>query len=228
MTSTLLAKRIGYQFRQPQLLELALTHRSYSGKDNNERLEFLGDSLLNFIVGEALFQRFPHAREGQLSRLRADLVKGITLTKIARQLDLGPFLLLGPGELKSGGSRRDSILADSVEAIIGAIYLDGGLDSCKERVLEWFAPRLANLRVEDTVKDNKTRLQEWLQAQKWSLPTYNILNIEGASHSQHFVVECVVEEAALNFRGEGHSRRQAEQMAAGLMLTALEQGETQS
>lgn len=228
MTSTLLVKHIGYQFRQSALLELALTHRSYSGKDNNERLEFLGDSLLNFIIGEALFQRFPHAREGQLSRLRADLVKGATLTKIALQLELGPFLLLGPGELKSGGSRRDSILADSVEAVIGAIYLDGGLDACKERVLEWFAPRLANLRLEDTVKDNKTRLQEWLQARKWSLPTYHILDVEGASHTQHFVVECVVAEAALRFQGEGHSRRQAEQMAAGLMLTALEQQEPRS
>lgn len=226
MTSTLLAKRLGYVFRQPGLLELALTHRSYSGKNNNERLEFLGDSLLNFIVGEALFQRFPHAREGQLSRLRANLVKGTTLTKIARQLDLGPFLLLGPGELKSGGSRRDSILADSVEAIIGAIYLDGGLDNCKARVLEWFGPRLENLTLEDTVKDNKTRLQELLQAQKWSLPTYSILDVEGASHSQHFVVECVVEEAGLNFRGEGHSRRHAEQIAAGLMLSALENGES--
>lgn len=226
MTSTLLAKRLGYVFQQPGLLELALTHRSYSGKDNNERLEFLGDSLLNFIIGEALFQRFPHAREGQLSRLRANLVKGTTLTKIARQLDLGPFLLLGPGELKSGGSRRDSILADSVEAVIGAIYLDSGLDNCKARILEWFGPRLENLTLEDTVKDNKTRLQELLQAQKWSLPTYSILDVEGASHSQHFVVECVVEEAGLNFRGEGHSRRHAEQIAAGLMLSALENGES--
>ncbi len=227
MTSAPLVKRIGHVFRQPELLELALTHRSYSGKDNNERLEFLGDSLLNFIIGETLFQRFPNAREGQLSRLRATMVKADTLTKIARQLDLGPFLLLGPGELKSGGSRRDSILADCVEAVIGAIYLDGGMDSCKERVLEWFGPRLQGLTLDDTVKDNKTRLQEWLQAQKWTLPTYTILDIEGASHSQHFVVECLVQEAGLNFRGEGNSRRQAEQMAAGRMLTALENGEAQ-
>ncbi len=228
MTESPLIARIGYQFQQPELLELALTHRSFSGKDNNERLEFLGDSLLNFIIGEALFQRFPYAREGQLSRLRANLVKGVTLTKIAQHLEIGPSLLLGPGELKSGGSRRDSILADSVEAIIGAIYLDGGLTCCKERVLVWFGPRLEKLSLDDTVKDNKTRLQEWLQAQKWMLPTYNILDIEGASHSQHFVVECSVPEAALSFTGEGNSRRQAEQMAAGLMLTALERGDAES
>ena len=218
------ANLIGYEFRQPELLELALTHRSFSGKANNERLEFLGDSLLNFIIGEDLFQRFPNAREGQLSRLRASLVKGVTLTKIARQLELGPFLRLGPGELKSGGSRRDSILADALEAVIGAIYLDGGIDVCRARVLEWFAPRLGSLNLDDTVKDNKTRLQELLQARKMQLPVYSIVDVEGASHSQHFVVECTVEEAGLVIRGEGNSRRQAEQMAAGLILEALETG----
>lgn len=226
MTASPLVKRIGHGFQRPELLELALTHRSYSGKQNNERLEFLGDSLLNFIIGEALFERFPHAREGQLSRLRASLVKGTTLTKIAQTLELGPFLLLGPGELKTGGSRRDSILADSVEAIIGAIYLDGGMDACKVRVLEWFGPRLQTLSLDDTVKDNKTRLQEWLQGQKLPLPAYNILDVSGSSHSQSFVVECVVTDAGLRFEGKGHSRRQAEQMAAGLMLTALENGES--
>ncbi|MEZ5506939.1 MAG: ribonuclease III [Gammaproteobacteria bacterium] len=226
MTASPLVKRIGHGFQRPELLELALTHRSYSGKQNNERLEFLGDSLLNFIIGEALFERFPHAREGQLSRLRASLVKGTTLTKIAQTLELGPFLLLGPGELKTGGSRRDSILADSVEAIIGAIYLDGGMDACKVRVLEWFGPRLQTLSLDDTVKDNKTRLQEWLQGQKLPLPAYNILDVSGSSHSQSFVVECVVTDAGLRFEGRGHSRRQAEQMAAGLMLTALENGES--
>lgn len=226
MTASPLVKRIGHGFQRPELLELALTHRSYSGKQNNERLEFLGDSLLNFIIGEALFERFPHAREGQLSRLRASLVKGTTLTKIAQTLELGPFLLLGPGELKTGGSRRDSILADSVEAIIGAIYLDGGMEACKARVLEWFGPRLQTLSLDDTVKDNKTRLQEWLQGQKLPLPAYNILDVSGSSHSQSFVVECVVTDAGLRFEGKGHSRRQAEQMAAGLMLTALENGES--
>ena len=222
MIPAALTARLGYTFEQSQLLELALTHRSYSGRDNNERLEFLGDSLLNFIIGEALFNQFPNAKEGQLSRLRASLVKGVTLTKIARQLELGPFLRLGPGELKSGGSRRDSILADAVEALIGAIYLDGGMDACKARVLDWFAPRLRGLTLDDTVKDNKTRLQEWLQAHKLPLPAYSIVNVEGASHSQHFVVECAVADTQLTFRGEGHSRRQAEQMAAGLLLDALE------
>lgn len=228
MTSAPLIKRIGHSFQQAGLLELALTHRSFSGSHNNERLEFLGDSLLNFIIGEALYQQFPEAREGQLSRLRANLVKGDTLTQIARQLDLGPSLNLGQGELKSGGSRRDSILADCVEAVIGAIYLDAGFDVCRQRVLAWFGPRLQGLRPEDTIKDNKTRLQELLQAQKWALPTYTILSVEGASHSQYFVMECAVPEAGLKFSGEGNSRRQAEQMAAGRMLTALEQEDIQS
>ena len=223
MSTGALAGRIGHSFQQLSLLELALTHRSFSGSHNNERLEFLGDSLLNFIIGECLFQRFPEAREGQLSRLRASLVKGDTLSKIGRQLDLGPHLLLGAGELKSGGSRRDSILADCVEAIIGAIYLDAGFDVCRARVLGWFAPRLQHLTLDDTVKDNKTRLQELLQARKWALPAYSIQSVEGSSHAQYFVVDCCVQEAGLNFPGEGSSRRQAEQMAAGRMLTALEQ-----
>ena len=228
MSSASLVSKIGYGFQQSELLELALTHRSFSGKDNNERLEFLGDSILNFIIGEALFHQFPHAKEGQLSRLRASLVKGVTLTKIAQQLELGPFLRLGPGELKSGGARRDSILADAVEAVIGAVYMDGGMEQCKALVLRWFAPRLQGLTLNDTVKDNKTRLQELLQAHKLPLPAYNILSVEGASHSQHFVVECVVDEANLACRGEGHSRRLAEQMAAGLALDALENSGTGS
>jgi len=223
-----LISKIGYGFQRADLLELALTHRSFSGKDNNERLEFLGDSILNFTIGEILFHQFPQAKEGQLSRLRASLVKGVTLTKIAQQLDLGPFLKLGPGELKSGGSRRDSILADAVEAIIGAVFLDGGMEQCRALILRWFAPRLQGLTLEDTVKDNKTRLQELLQAHKLPLPAYNILSVEGASHSQYFVVECVVEEANLACRGEGHSRRLAEQMAAGLALDALENSGTGS
>lgn len=228
MSPDSLISKIGYGFQRADLLELALTHRSFSGKDNNERLEFLGDSILNFTIGEILFQQFPQAKEGQLSRLRASLVKGVTLTKIAQQLDLGPFLKLGPGELKSGGSRRDSILADAVEAIIGAVFLDGGMEQCKALILRWFAPRLQGLTLEDTVKDNKTRLQELLQAHKLPLPAYNILSVEGASHSQYFVVECVVEEANLACRGEGHSRRLAEQMAAGLALDALENSGTGS
>lgn len=228
MSSASLIARIGYGFQQPALLELALTHRSFSGRDNNERLEFLGDSILNFIIGEALFHQFPHAKEGQLSRLRASLVKGETLTKIAQQLELGPFLRLGPGELKSGGSHRDSILADAVEAVIGAVLLDGGMEQCRALVLRWFAQRLQGLTLDDTVKDNKTRLQELLQSHKLPLPVYNILSVEGASHSQHFVVECVVEDAGIACRGEGHSRRLAEQVAAGQVLDALENSGTGS
>ncbi len=217
-----LQSTLGYQFQQPSLLQLALTHRSHNGAQNNERLEFLGDSILNFVIGEALFEQFPSAREGQLSRLRASLVKGAYLTKVAKQLGIGPYLLLGPGELKSGGSRRDSILADAVEAIIGAIYRDGGMPVCKQRVLHWYASRLSTITLEDTTKDNKTRLQEWLQSRKMALPSYAIVDIAGQSHAQYFEVECEVVERDLICRGEGQSRRQAEQVAAGKMLQALE------
>lgn len=219
---------IGHVFQQPALLTLALTHRSYSGHHNNERLEFLGDSILNFIIGEVLFRQFPDAREGQLSRLRASLVKGETLTRIARQLELGSLLRLGPGELKSGGARRDSILADALEAVIGAVYQDAGLEPCRTLVLSWFAPLLQRISLQDTAKDNKTRLQELLQAHKQPLPAYQILTVEGTSHAQHFVVECVVEGAGIACQGEGHSRRLAEQMAAGRVLDALENGGTSS
>jgi ribonuclease-3 len=217
-----LSRRIDYAFHDESLLALALTHRSFNGNRNNERLEFLGDSILNFIIGEALFQQFPEAREGQLSRLRASLVKGTTLTKVSQQLNLGPYLYLGPGELKSGGSRRDSILADVVEAIIGAVYMDGGMDQAKRLVLRWFASRLQSLSLEDTTKDNKTRLQEWLQSNKLPLPTYEIEDVTGKSHAQFFVVNCVVDALDLNSQGQGQSRRQAEQIAAGKILTEIE------
>lgn len=222
---TALARTIDYAFQQPGLLELALTHRSYNGTHNNERLEFLGDSILNFVVGEALFLKFPQAREGQLSRLRASLVKGVTLTKIAKQLDLGPFLKLGPGELKSGGSRRESILADAVEAIIGAVYLDGGNERAKSLILNWFESRLQTISLQDTTKDNKTLLQETLQARKLELPIYDIVDVTGKSHAQQFVVDCRVDELGLSARAEGQSRRQAEQIAAGKLLTELEGSE---
>lgn len=202
-----------------------MTHRSFNGSHNNERMEFLGDSILNFIIGEALFNKFPDAKEGQLSRLRASLVKGTTLTKVAKKLELGPFLLLGPGELKSGGSRRDSILADAVEAIIGAAYMDGGMDEIKQQVLMWFAPLLKNLTLEDTAKDNKTRLQEWLQSRKLPLPKYNIVDVAGESHAQHFVVECTVTELDIAARGEGQSRRVSEQIAAGEILQQIQQSQ---
>lgn len=217
-----LTRTIAYQFQQVELLELALTHRSFNGTHNNERLEFLGDSILNFIIGEALFQKFPQAREGQLSRLRASLVKGVTLTKVAKQLELGPCLRLGPGELKSGGHRRDSILADAVEAIIGAVYLDGGMTESRQLVLNWFQQRLDGITLEDTTKDNKTRLQELLQARKLELPDYDIVDVSGKSHAQKFEVSCNVPELSLTATAEGQSRRQAEQIAAGKILAVLE------
>ncbi|WP_444931754.1 ribonuclease III [Microbulbifer sp. SSSA002] len=207
-----LCKRLGHDFAQAELLELALTHRSH-GSRNNERLEFLGDSILGFTIGAALYEQFPHGREGQLSRLRAQLVSGETLAKLARELDIGDCLRLGEGEMKSGGFRRASILADAVEALIGAIYLDAGLEAARARVLEWFAPRLQGLSLE-TVKDPKTRLQEWLQARKKPLPEYKVVDVSGAEHAQHFVVECRVSGLAQPVKGEASSRRNAEKTAA--------------
>ncbi len=166
---TPLQRRIGYQFQQPELLEQALTHRSCKGK-HNERLEFLGDAILSFVIAEALYQNFPKTREGDLTRMRASLVKGVTLAEIAKELQLSEFLRLGPGELKSGGFRRESILADAVEAILGAIYLDGGEQVCKERILAWFGSRLTVIEP-GVQKDSKTKLQEYLQGRKLALPS---------------------------------------------------------
>ena len=213
---------IGYEFKANELIQLALTHRSVSGSHNNERLEFLGDSVLNFIVGEALYQKFPDAKEGQLSRLRASLVKGETLAELGQQFNLNEFIQVGPGELKSGGKKRNSTLADAVEAIIGAIYLESGFEVCQSVVTEWFKSRINKLSLTDTVKDNKTRLQEMLQARKLALPTYNIVSIEGKSHCQSFKVEAVIDGIQETFKGEGTSRRHAEQQAAGKALSALE------
>ncbi|WP_444898005.1 ribonuclease III [Microbulbifer sp. SSSA005] len=207
-----LCKRLGHDFDQAELLELALTHRSH-GSRNNERLEFLGDSILGFTIGAALYEQFPNGREGQLSRLRAQLVSGETLAKLARELEIGDCLRLGEGEMKSGGFRRASILADAVEALIGAIYLDAGLEAARARVLEWFALRLQGLSLE-TVKDPKTRLQEWLQARKKPLPEYKVVDVSGAEHAQHFVVECRVSGLTQPAKGEASSRRNAEKTAA--------------
>lgn len=215
-----LEQRLGYYFEDQRQLQLALTHRSH-GATNNERLEFLGDSILNFIVGEALFKRFPESREGQLSRLRSQMVKGDTLAELAREFELGECLVLGEGEMKSGGSARDSILADSVEAIIGAIYLASGLDICRERVLTWFAPRLNKLSVDTSAKDSKSRLQEYMQAQRQPLPEYVVIAVGGEGHAQMFTIECRV---ALNNHptsATASSRREAEKQAAVLMLAQL-------
>lgn len=215
-----LEQRLGYHFEDQRQLQLALTHRSH-GATNNERLEFLGDSILNFIVGEELFKRFPEAREGQLSRLRSQMVKGDTLAELAREFELGECLVLGEGEMKSGGHRRDSILADSVEAIIGAIYLASGLDVCRERVLVWFTPRLNELGLDTSAKDSKSRLQEYLQAQRQPLPEYVVVEVGGEGHAQVFTIECRVVLAKKPTVATASNRREAEKQAASLMLAHL-------
>jgi len=213
---------LGYQFRDESLLQTALTHSSF-GQGHNERLEFLGDSILGWVIADALFKRFPHAREGQLSRLRAGLVKGVTLAKVARELQLGHYLRLGQGEMKSGGFRRDSILADAFEAIIGAIFLDSDIATCQQIILVLFAGRLDAQTLDDTLKDPKTRLQEFLQSRKQPLPDYRILSTSGKDHEQVFRVACEVESIAEPFEAEGTSRRYAEQAAAQMALDALGQ-----
>lgn len=214
-----LSNRLGHQFAQAELLTLALTHRSH-GSRNNERLEFLGDSILGFTISAALFEKFPGGREGQMSRLRALLVSGETLAKVAQELELGECLRLGEGEMKSGGRRRASILADAVEAIIGAIYLDAGLEAARERILSWFDVRLQGLSLE-TAKDPKTQLQEWLQARQKPLPDYSVVEVVGEEHSQKFVVECRVSGLAEPVRGCASNRRAAEKAAATEAYTRL-------
>lgn len=215
-----LQRRLGHQFADSELLTLALTHRSFAGR-NNERLEFLGDAILNFVAGEALYERFPQAREGQLSRLRARLVKGETLAVLARGFELGEYLRLGSGELKSGGFRRESILADALEALIGAIYLDAGMDVARARVLDWLEGELQGLTLVDTNKDPKTRLQEFLQSRGCELPRYEVVDIQGEPHCRVFFVECEVTLLNEKSRGQGVSRRIAEQVAAAAALIAL-------
>ncbi len=190
------------------------------GTSNNERLEFLGDALLSCIMAETLFERFPTAREGELTRLRASLVKRDTLVKIAQQLELRRYLRLGGGEVKTGGEGRASILADAVEAIIGAIYLDGGMEACKTTVLQLWKNHIANLSP-SKIKDPKTLLQEYLQSKQQPLPTYQVLTIGGTPHAQQFKVECIVSGLAKPTMGNGESRRRAEQDAAAKALRVL-------
>ncbi len=215
-----LERRLGYTFDNKELLELALTHRSFKGA-NNERLEFLGDAILSFVIAEHLFQYFPRANEGQLSRLRASLVKGVTLAEIGKEFALGDHLNLGAGELKSGGFRRDSILADAVESIIGAIYLDSGHDECRNVVLRWYQKRLDGLSLEHTEKDPKTRLQEHLQSLRQPLPNYIVTEVSGVAHDQTFKVTCDIEALTVQTQGQGSSRRYAEQQAAKKALKLL-------
>ncbi len=208
-----LCQALAYQFKDPQLIVQALTHRSIGSK-NNERLEFLGDAILGCVIADELFQRFPKATEGELTRLRASLVKGDTLAMIGRELNLGDCLILGSGELKSGGFRRDSILACGVEAILGAVYVDGGFDACKGLILRLYKQRLETVSPEAADKDPKTRLQELLQSRKQALPVYELMAVEGESHDQVFRIICRADGLNEPVRGKGTSRRRAEQDAA--------------
>lgn len=209
----LLVEKIDYTFSDIKLLQSALTHRSVRGA-NNERLEFLGDAALNFIIAEALYQKHPEAREGELSRLRASLVKGETLAVLARQFKIANYLRLGAGELKSGGAHRASIQADAIEAIIGAILLDSDFETCQEVILSWYQSRLDASDLVKELKDPKTQLQEYLQSKKYPLPQYSILKIKGEAHAQVFQVKCKVKGLAYSSEGQGQSRRKAEQEAA--------------
>jgi len=217
-----LASRIGYQFKQPELLQLALTHRSVSHKHNYERLEFLGDSLLGMIIANYLYHAYPNENEGRLTRMRATLVRQEALGKIANDLKLSQNLILSTGELKSGGHHRESILADTVEAIIGAIYLDcHDLNQLSSVVLKWYEPYFSHIEPTDQLKDPKSRLQEYLQARKKPLPVYDVIDIQGDAPNQHFTVECKVEGMSV-MKGEGLSRRFAEQAVAADILKLLE------
>ena len=208
-----------HRFRDPALAQLALTHRSI-GKPNNERLEFLGDALLGAIIAELLFEAHPKASEGELSRLRAELVNGQALAGVARELALGDVLKLGTGELKTGGFRRDSILADAFEALLAAVYLDAGFEACREVVRGLFNERIVRLR--RSSKDAKTRLQEWLQSGGWPLPQYELTASHGEDHAKTFDVSCVIAEPRpIDAEATGASRRAAEQDAAEIVLSQL-------
>lgn len=212
----------GHRFTDPALLAQALTHRS-AGSPHNERLEFLGDSLVNQFIAETLYRHWPKADEGALTRARAELVRESALAAIARTLAIGDRLVLGPGEMKSGGRHRDSILADTVEALVAAIYLDSGFDVCRVVVMPWFAPLLDALPPPNKVgKDAKTRLQEWLQARQYPLPVYALLHEGGEDHARVFRVSCTLTQPAIRSEGEGSSRRAAEQQAADAALKEIE------
>jgi len=222
MTATLdrLQAQLSYQFSDPAPARLALTHRSAS-RQNNERLEFLGDALLDFVVGEMLYRRYPDASEGDLSRQRAAIVNKAALARVGRHLGLGDLVRLGTGESRSGGRERDSILADTVEALIAAVYLDGGLAPCQALVERLLGPLIASPRLAEPAKDYKTRLQELMQARGLPLPQYLVVDTTGEAHEQTFYVECSIEPLTESARGIGPSKRVAEQEAARLALCAL-------
>lgn len=214
-----LCKLINYQFTHTDLLQLALTHRSASSQ-HNERAEYLGDSVLNFVVAHALYEQYPDATEGELSRYRATLVKKDTLAEIARNLKLGDYIQLGSGELKSGGHRRSSILADALEALIAAVLLDSGFESAKKLILFLFESKIKTVD-EKELKDPKSRLQEFLQSRKMELPNYQVEAVSGDPHLQHFAVTCLIPELSIQTQGEGSSRRRAEQTAAEAALKEI-------
>ncbi|CRK85720.1 Ribonuclease 3 [Candidatus Providencia siddallii] len=216
-----LQQKLGYQFKQNELLIQALTHRSASNK-HNERLEFLGDSILSFIIANVLYRRFPKIDEGDMSRMRATLVRGNTLAEMAREFELGKCLRLGPGEFKSGGFRRESILADTTEALIGSIFIDSDLKTIEKIVLDWYKIRLNKIIPGDKQKDPKTRLQEYLQGRHLPLPNYLVIQVKGEAHDQEFIINCQVNGINQKINGVGSSRRKAEQNAADQILKILE------
>lgn len=215
-----LTAALGHAFSDRTLLQTALTHRSF-GVPNNERLEFIGDGLLNCVIAVALFRRYPDLAEGELSRMRANLVRQDTLHQLAVSLNLGDSLRLGEGELKSGGNQRPSILADAVEALIGAVYLDAGFEATQSVIARLYLPLFDEMRSGPVTKDAKTSLQEWLQGRKKPLPRYHVIEASGAAHEQRFEVACEIENPALRTTGQGSSRRLAEQAAADRALKAL-------
>jgi ribonuclease-3 len=217
-----LLKKLEYSFSDMSLLDEALTHRSFSSK-NNERLEFLGDGILNFVIAHELFKQYPDVQEGDLSRLRANLVNKDSLAEIAGYLELGEVISLGSGELKSGGFRRPSILADAVESILGAVYCDGGFELCRELIVRLYANRLALSMDLQSLKDPKTQLQELLQSRHFSLPDYQVTTITGQAHAQVFHVKCSIDKMKIEVTGEGKSRRKAEQIAAARAITQVEE-----
>lgn len=220
MTENLIARSIGHVFSDTSLLRTALTHRSY-GTPHNERLEFLGDGILDCVIAALLYQRFPELPEGDLSRLRANLVRQESLYQLALQLDIGSTLRFGEGELRSGGASRPSILADALEAVFGAVYLDAGFEKAFRVIEQLYLPLLADLKPGQFQKDPKTRLQEWLQGRKKPLPRYALLETRGAAHEQSFKVACEIDQPAVRTIGSGSSRRIAEQNAAEAAMKAL-------
>jgi len=215
-----LCKKLGLTFNDRQWFVLALTHRSIGAK-NNERLEFLGDSILGFVIAEALFNKFPKASEGELSRLRANLVNQDSLAALARKHNFGDYLILGSGELKSGGFRRASILSDALEAIMGAIIKDQGIDAAKAWIIELFTERLAGLNLDNWQKDPKTRLQEYMQSKQYDVPVYTLISESGLPHEKTFKVDCSIELWDKKIIGTGISRKKAEQQSAEFMLEKI-------